>query len=116
MSIREDIEALEAGYLKAFNEGNAAACAAFYAEDSLYAACGSEPVRGRRAIEELHAEVIASGLKILALRSTDVAADGRLAFAVETIETDQGNTTALLVFERQEDGAWRIRAEAEVTP
>ena len=111
MSIREDIEALEAGYLKAFNEGNAAACAAFYAEDSLYAAF--------RRIAELrdgHTEVFAGDVKILALKSTDVAADGGLAFAVETIETDQGNTTALLVFERQEDGAWRIRAEAEVTP
>ncbi len=114
MSIRDVIEAMEAGYMEAFNRRDAAACAAFYTEDAFYTACGMDPVRGREAIAEMHRAVFASDMTILAMSSADVMVDGGLAFAVETIETDQGQSTALLVYQRQDDGAWRIRAEAEV--
>lgn len=114
MSIRDDIEVMEAGYMEAFNRRDAAACATFYTEVAFYAACGMTPVRGRAAITEMHREAFASGMTILAMTSTDVDVDGGLAFAVETIETDQGKSTALLVYQRQDDSAWRIRAEAEI--
>ena len=114
MSIRGDIEAMEAGYMEAFNRRDAAACAAFYTENAFYTACGMDPIRGREAIAEMHRAVFESGMTILAMTSTDMAVDGGLAFAVETIETDQGQSTALLVYQSQDDGTWRIRAEAEV--
>jgi len=114
MSIHGDIEAIEAAYMNAFNRRDAAACAAFYTEDAIYTACGMAAVRGRDAITAMHNEAFAGSMTILAMTSTDVTVDGRLAFAVEAIKTDQGNSTALLVYQRQDDGTWRIRAEAEI--
>ena len=51
MTSREEIEALTNGYLNAFKDKDAQACADIYTDDAIYIACGSQPIRGRSAAE-----------------------------------------------------------------
>ena len=115
MTSREEIEAHTNGYLKAFEDKDAQACADFYNDDAIYIACSSQPIRGRSAIQALHESVIEEGFQILSIETTGVEISGNLAYIIQNLKGNQGDSVAMLALKREQDGQWRICAEAEVS-
>jgi uncharacterized protein (TIGR02246 family) len=115
MTSREEIEALTNGYLSAFKDKDAQACADFYTDDAIYIACGSQPIRGRSAIKSLHENIIEEGFQILNIETTDVEISGNLAFIIQNLKGNQGDSVAMLALKREQNGQWRVCAEAEVS-
>jgi len=118
MSFREAVAALEARFVGGYQRGDAAASVGGYAEDAIYLTRGKPPARGRKAIEALVAEDIASGLQVFSLTSFHMENAGDLGYVLETCRTSAGDATTMLVLRRDASGAWRIAAEAavETTP
>ncbi len=114
MSFREAIAALEARFLEAYQRGDAAASVGGYADDAIYLTRGRPPARGRKAIEALTAEDIASGLQVFSLTPLHMESAGNLGYVLETCRTSTGDVTTMLMLRRDEGGAWRISAEAVV--
>ena len=114
MSFREAVTALEAQFLEAYRRGDAAASVGGYADDAVYLTCGKPPVRGRKAIEALTAEDIASGLQVTSLTPFHMESSDDLGYVLETCRTSAGDVTTMLVLRRDHGGAWRISAEAVV--
>jgi uncharacterized protein (TIGR02246 family) len=115
MTSREEIEAHTNGYLNAFKDKDAQACADFYSDDAIYIACSSQPIRGRSAIQSLHESIIEEGFQILNIETTDVEISGNLAYIIQNLKGNQGDSVAMLALKREQDGQWRICAEAEVS-
>ena len=101
--------------MTAFQNKDAKTCADCYTLDAFYAACGSQPIRGRSEIESLHESIIDSGFQILGIEIIDIEVSGSLAYSLETVKGSEGNSTALLVLKLDEDGQWRVCAESEVS-
>lgn len=112
MSFREELQPIADQFLAAFSREDAAACADFYTEDAHFLECGKEPVRGRAAIKALFADAMASGLVLSSLTILEAHSDNDLGYAINVAESNEGNETAMLVLKRDEDGIWRVCAEA----
>lgn len=112
MAFRDEVIALEARFLEAYQRGDAAASAGVYTDDAVYMVPGMAPVHGRGAIEAATARDIASGLKITRLTAFHTEASGDLGYALETYSSSAGDGTAMLTYRRDAGGAWRICAEA----
>jgi uncharacterized protein (TIGR02246 family) len=78
MAFQDEVAALEARFLEAYQRGDAAASTEVYTDDVVYLAPGRPPVRGRRAIEAATAEEIANGLKITSLAAYHTESSGDL--------------------------------------
>lgn len=111
MSIHDELQSLLDAYARAYQEGDAAACAKLYAPDGELHSPYAPPARGRSEIEELHKAWTehVSGEKTLAI--VEAGASGDLAWCLATYSEGHatGNGTSLNVLERQADGSWLIR-------
>ena len=114
MSFRDAVAALEARFLEAYQRCDAAASVSDFADDAVYLAPGKPPVRGRRAIEAVTAEDIASGLRITSLTPFLAESSGDLGYVLETCRTSAGEVMTMLALRRDQNGTWRISAEAIV--
>lgn len=114
MTLDEEVAALEARFLAAYQRGDAVAAAEVYTEDATFLTPGKTPFRGRPAIVAATAEDIDSGLKITSLTPFHIEQAGDLAYVLETCDTNAGPATTMLVLRRDGAGAWRICAEAVV--
>ena len=99
-------------YEKAWRAHDAAALARLFAEDGFVLSPGSEPARGRAAIEKHYAN--AGGE--LALRALAYAVDGRIGYIVGGFghragEPDNGKFTLTLV--RGDGGRWLIFSDMD---
>lgn len=112
MAFQDEVAALEARFLAAYQRGDAAASADVYTEDAVYLVPGMAPVHGRSAIEAVTARDIASALKITRLTAFRAEASGDLGYALETYSSSAGDGTAMLAYRRDAHGEWRICAEA----
>jgi uncharacterized protein (TIGR02246 family) len=112
MAFRDDVAALEAQFLAAYQRGDAAASADVYTEDAVYLVPGMAPVHGRSAIEAATARDIDSRLQITRLTAFHTEASGDLGYALETYSSSAGDGTAMLTYRRDTTGTWRICAEA----
>ena len=114
MTLDEEVAALEARFLAAYQRGDATAAAEVYTEDATYLTPGKTPIRGRPAIATVTADDIASGLQITSLTPFHIEQAGGLAYVLEICSTSAGPATTMLVLRRDGAGAWRICAEAVV--
>lgn len=99
-------------YEKAWRAHDAAALARLFAEDGFVLSPGSEPARGRAAIEKHYAHAGGG----LSLRALAYAVDGRIGyilggFAHRADEPDDGKFTLTLV--RGGDGRWLIFSDMD---
>ena len=115
MSAHEEIDALTHRYLNAFRNKDAQECADCYTEDAVYVACGSQPIRGRAAIRSLHESILDDGFQILKMETTEIEVSQGLAYILQTLQGNKGNSIALLVLRCEEKGQWRVCAESEVS-
>ncbi len=111
MTIREELQALLDVYAKAYQAGDALACAKVYTSDGELHSPYAPPARGRLEIEELHKVWTqdASGEKRLTI--VHAGSSGDLAWCLATYSEGHvtGNGTSLNVLERQSDGSWLVR-------
>jgi uncharacterized protein (TIGR02246 family) len=114
MSFRDQMEEIQGLYMEAFRRGDAMACADFFTEDAIYVTAGLAPVKGRAAIKELHDQIIESGFEVHGRTLTQYDQKNGLAYAFETLETQNGTHTCLLVLRLESDGKWRVCIESEV--
>jgi uncharacterized protein (TIGR02246 family) len=115
-SARKAIEANAKAFVEAFNNGDAAAVAAFYANDAQLLPPNAAMIEGRPGIQTFWAGGASAGLKLVSLTASDVTATG--VYAVETgkyvatvpapgggTSTDEGK---YVVVWRREGRAWKI--------
>lgn len=112
MTSEEALEELRRTYMDAFNAGDADAVADLHAENAIHLPAGMPPVEGRSAVRELTAsslERMPPGASF-AFEPREVRiADG---WAVErgVTEAAEGFPSGkyVMLYEREEDGCWRI--------
>ncbi|CCV15045.1 nuclear transport factor 2 family protein [Mesorhizobium sp. STM 4661] len=112
MSIRDDLQGLWNIYVAAYRTGDAAGCAALFAEDAELHSPYAPPARGRAAIEALHRVWTQDGGgadKQLTIVKASGSGDLAWSLAVYSEGEAAGEGTSLTVFERQAGGNWLIR-------
>jgi len=114
MAFQDQVAALEARFLEAYQRGDAAASVDVYTDDAVFLMPGRTAVRGRKAIEAVTAEDIASGLKISRMTAFRAEQAGDLGYVLETLDTSAGNFMTMLALRRDDSGTWRVCAEAIV--
>ncbi|HET6811277.1 MAG TPA: DUF4440 domain-containing protein [Acidimicrobiales bacterium] len=109
---RQDIEAREQHWLKAFNGGDASAVAEIYAAGARMMAPNMEIVEGRSAIEGFVKEFVSTGAQLafdlLTVHESPslCAAVGRYTMDIPGAPRDQGKY--IEVWAAQADGSWQI--------
>jgi uncharacterized protein (TIGR02246 family) len=87
-SVKADIDAANAKFVDAFNKGDAAAVAQFYAEQATVLPPGAAMVKGRAAIQVFWQGAIKDGVKNLSLQAVQVDRFGRAAREIGTFGLD----------------------------
>ena len=113
MDMKEVLEDFDAAYNKAFNQGDAAGCAAFFTEDVILLAPDQPITRGKRAFEEIYQsrmDKTSGGTHCNKL--VEYGTEGDLAYQVGTYavtgadQAEQGKFVNIL--RRQADGTWKV--------
>jgi uncharacterized protein (TIGR02246 family) len=113
MDMKTILEDFDAAYNKAFNEGDAAGCAAFFTDDVLLMSPGQPMTRGRKAFEDTYKSRMADstgGTHTNAL--VEYGVEGDMAYQVGTFAitgatpSEQGKFVNVL--KRQADGTWKV--------
>lgn len=114
------IRAANARFIEAFNRGDAASVAAFYADGAKILPPDSPMISGGQAIEDFWKGLLGAGpgnVKLEKLETVEVTASGELAAEVGNfsfkIQPANGDPTTLagkymVVWKRQPDGAWKL--------
>jgi uncharacterized protein (TIGR02246 family) len=117
MSIRDELEALNALWLEAFSRGDVEACASLFTEDAAIYSPYGPPALGREAIKQTHQDWLNSGETNKKLEILDAGGDGNTAFLVASYsgdyptegggyETESGKVVNVCT--RQPDGRWKF--------
>jgi uncharacterized protein (TIGR02246 family) len=112
-AVRSAIEAANAQFSAAAAKGDGAAVAALYAANGQVMPAGSEPIKGREAIQKFWQGAIDSGIAAVTLKTIEVFGRGPTATEVGQYELrdaagkvlDQGK---YIVVWRLESGNWRL--------
>lgn len=110
---RKEIEKANATFVAAAAKGDGAAVAALYTLDAQVMPAGSEPVRGREAIEKFWRGAFGSGIAAVSLQTLEVLGQGATATEVGHYELRDKGGKALdsgkyIVVWRHEHGHWRL--------
>jgi ketosteroid isomerase-like protein len=113
MDMRKVLEDFDAAYNEAFNRGDAAGCAAFFAEDVILLAPDQPMIRGKRAFEELYqSRMDKTSGGTHSNKLVEYGVEGDLAYQVGTFaitgtnSSEQGKFVNIL--RRQADGTWKV--------
>ena len=113
-SFREVISQLNHDSIEAFNRGDVATCAGFYANDAILLLPDRRPVRGKKAIEESLNEFAASGVKLMPVEPVEVVSGddlgccaGTYRFRASSGGDEVRNGKFVTVFRQQMDGSWK---------
>ena len=114
MWTREELQKLLDAYAKAYQAGDAAACAKMYTLDGELHSPYAPPARGRSEIEALHRTWTedVNGEKKLTVVHAGGSNDLIWCLATYTEGHATGNGTSLNILERQSDGIWLIRVSS----
>jgi len=113
MEMKKILEDFDAAYNEAFNRGDAAGCASFFAEDVILMAPDQPMIRGRKAFEEIYRSRMAtSSGGTHSNELVEFGVEGDMAYQVGTYAvtgtspSEQGKF--LNVLKRQADGTWKV--------
>jgi carbonic anhydrase len=113
--VRDAVEAGNRAFIAAFLRGDAAAIAQLYTEDAQVIAPGEPVARGRSAIAAAWQKSIDSGVKDVALHTTEVESTGDLASEtgdVRLVAKDGSITQGrYLVVWKREGGRWKLHRD-----
>jgi len=113
MDMRKTLENFHAAYNKAFNQGDAAGCAAFFTEDVALLAPDLPMIRGRKAFEESYQSRMdkdSGGTHTNKL--VEYGVEGDLAYEIGTFAVTGANPPEqgkfVNILRRQADGTWKV--------
>ena len=112
MTIRDELDAINAGFGEAFASQDAERLAAFYADDARLLFNGQPIIRGRDAVDATMREMVADGPATLQFVTDEVIAEGSLVVDIGRIISPTGQSKYVVVYQRQADGSLRIVVDA----
>ena len=113
VDLKKVLEDFDAAYNEAFNQGDAAGCAAFFTEDVILLAPDQPMIRGRRAFEEIYrSRMENSGGGTHSNELVEYGVEGDLAYQVGTFAITDTNSPEqgkfVNILRRQPDGTWKV--------
>ena len=112
MTIRDELDAINAGMARALADQNARRFASYYTDDARLLSHGQPIIRGRADIEAEVRDWVANGPVIVSFETGDVIADGSLVVDVGRIISPTGRSKYVVVYQRQPDGSLKIAVDA----
>ena len=112
MTIRDELDAINAGFERALVEQDAERVAAYYTEDARLLLHGLPIIRGRRAIEATMRDWLEAGPQVLRFETGELIADGSLVVDIGSIVGPSSRSTSVVVYQRQPGGSLRIAVDA----
>jgi uncharacterized protein (TIGR02246 family) len=110
MDLTDEMQALCDAYVAAYRRGDAAGCAAVFAEDGAIYSAFAPPARGRASIAELHRRWTEGGEdKTLTVVQAGGAGDVAWFVAGFAEGKASGEGHSLCVCNRDADAQWQIR-------
>ncbi len=118
--VRQAIEQANQQFLEALGRGDAAGCAAVYAENAKIFPSNSPMLTGRKAIQEFWQGAMDSGLKGATLRVVELEEHGDMVIEIGAYTLDlrpKGGPPAkdegkyVVVWKRQSDGSWKLAVD-----
>lgn len=112
MAIRDELDAINAGFGEGFAAQDAERLAAFYADDARLLFHGQPIIRGRAAVDAAMRDMVAGGPARLQFVTDEVVEDGSLVIDIGRIVSPSGQSKYVVVYRRQTDGSLRIIVDA----
>ena len=119
---RKTVDEFNTVSMESMKSGKTDEALAYYTEDAVSMPPNMDPVNGKEAIEKWMKEMMGSGMKVTSatFTTTDIGVGGTVAYEFGLYEmtmdipgmgelSDRG--TYISVWNQQEDGSWKIRAE-----
>ncbi len=108
MTIRDELDAINAGFEEALAAQDVERLAAFYADDARLLFHGRPVIHGRAAVDAALRDMVARGPASVRFVTDEVIADGSLVVDIGRIVGPAGQTRYVVVYRRQADGSLRI--------
>ena len=112
MTMRDELDAINAGVARALAEQDATRFASYYTDDARLLSHGQPIIRGRPVIEAEVRGWVTKGPVIVSFETSDVIADGSLVVDVGRIISPTGRSKYVVVYQRQPDGSLKIAVDA----
>ena len=112
MTIRDELDAINAGIARALAEQDARRFASYYADDARMLFHGQPMIRGRAGIEAEVRGWVAKGPVTVSFETSAVIADGALVVDVGQTTSPTGRGKYVVVYQRQPDGSLKIAVDA----
>lgn len=112
MTIRDELDAINAGFGEAFATQDAERLAAFYADDARILVHGQPAIRGRAEVDAAMRDMVAGGPASMRFVTDEVIADGSLVVDIGRIVGPTGQSRYVVVYQRQADGSLRIAVDS----
>ena len=112
MTIRDELDAINAGMARALAEQDAERFASYYTDDARLLSHGQPIIRGRGEIDAEVRDLVADWPVTLRFETGDVIADGSLVVDVGRIVSPTGRSKYVVVYQRQPDGSLKIAVDA----
>ncbi len=118
--VSEAINKVNAEFMDAFKNGDAAGVAALYTDDTTLMPPNSEIIKGREGVQNFWNGGMQMGIKEVTLTSVDVSGVGNLAYEIgnyslkiqpegQEATSDQGKY--IVVWKKDMDGTWKLHAD-----
>lgn len=108
MTIRDELDAINAAFGEAFATQDAERLAAFYADDARLLFHGRPVIRGRAEVDAALRDMVAGGPASVRFVTEEVISDGSLVVDIGRIVGETGQSRYVVVYRRQADGSLRI--------
>ena len=109
---------LQQRFIEAYNRGDIATVAEFYAEDGYVVRPNKEMVRGQPAIRDYHAGRMQSGQRFISMTTLALVADVARAVEITDAVIDLSGlrqaSRLVAIWKRQSDGQWKLEADVFV--
>lgn len=112
MAIRDELDAINAGFGEAFAMQDAERLAAFYADDARLLFSSQPIIRGRAAVDAALHDMVAGGPASLRFVSDEVIEEGSLVVDIGRIIGPGGTSKYVVVYQRQADKSLKIIVDA----
>jgi ketosteroid isomerase-like protein len=112
VAVRDELDAINAGFGDAFAMQDAERLAAFYSDDARLLFNGHPIIRGRAAVDAALLGMVQGGSASLRFVSDEVIEEGSLVVDIGRIIGPSGQSKYVVVYRRQADGSLRIIIDA----
>jgi len=112
MTIRDELDAINAGFGEAFATQDAERLSAFYADDARLLFDGVPIIRGREAVDAVLRDMVSGGPGTQRFETIEVIAEGSLVIDIGRIRSATAQGKYVVVYQRQSDGNLRIVIDA----